>query len=191
MEIRDRVKEFRRVRAGSLRPNPRNWRTHPSRQQDALRGVLAEVGFASAIVARELEDGSLEIIDGHLRAETVPDAEVPVVVLDVDEREAAYLLATMDPLAALAEANAEALDLLLGDVKSGNPAVQELIAEAADAAGLYGVAADPMEPAESPQKPIEARLQIPPRIWLTAGEEIRGELGRAAANYGIEVVWPD
>lgn len=191
MEIRDRVKDLRRVRAGSLRPNPRNWRAHPSRQQDALRGVLAEVGFASAIVARELEDGSLEIIDGHLRAETVPDAEVPVVVLDVDEREAAYLLATMDPLAALAEANAEALDLLLGDVNSGNPAVQELIAEAADAAGLYGVAADPMEPSESPQKPVEARLQIPPRIWLTAGEEIRDELGRAAANYGIEVVWPD
>ena len=42
--IRDRIKELRRVRAGNLVPNPRNWRTHPRAQQDALRGVLAEIG---------------------------------------------------------------------------------------------------------------------------------------------------
>ena len=29
MQIRDRVKELRRVKAGQLRPNPKNWRTHP------------------------------------------------------------------------------------------------------------------------------------------------------------------
>jgi hypothetical protein len=44
MNVRDRVKELRRVRAGDLIPNERNWRTHPDRQKDALRGVLAEVG---------------------------------------------------------------------------------------------------------------------------------------------------
>ena len=25
--------------------NPKNWRTHPAAQQDALRGVLAEIGY--------------------------------------------------------------------------------------------------------------------------------------------------
>ena len=29
MQIRDRIKELRRVRAGELRPHPHNWRTHP------------------------------------------------------------------------------------------------------------------------------------------------------------------
>ena len=53
-----------------LRPHPRNWRTHPAAQQDALRGVLAEIGYADALLARELADGSLQLIDGHLRAET-------------------------------------------------------------------------------------------------------------------------
>ena len=114
MQIRDRIKELRRVPAGSLRPNPRNWRTHPDNQRDALRGILAEVGYAGALLARELPDGSLELIDGHLRAETTPDALVPVLVLDVDEREAAKLLATFDPLSALAETNRRRARRLVG-----------------------------------------------------------------------------
>ena len=109
MQIRDRIKDFRRVKASQLRPHPKNWRTHPAAQQDALRGVLAEIGYAGALLARELPDGSLELIDGHLRAETTPDMEVPVLVLDLDEREAAKLLALHDPLAGMAEANEEVL----------------------------------------------------------------------------------
>ena len=50
-----------------------------------------------------LPDGRLMLIDGHLRAETTPDQLVPVLVLDVDENESNKLLATLDPLAAMAE----------------------------------------------------------------------------------------
>ena len=46
MMIRDRIRELRRVPASQLAPNPNNWRTHPPAQLDALRGVLAEVGYA-------------------------------------------------------------------------------------------------------------------------------------------------
>jgi hypothetical protein len=69
MKIRDRIKELRRIPACHLRPNPKNWRVHPQNQQDALRGVLAEVGYADALVARELPDGSLEraVLCGLLR----------------------------------------------------------------------------------------------------------------------------
>ena len=55
--IRDRITDFRRVKASDLLPNPRNWRTHPKSQQDALRGILAEVGYADALLARETPDG--------------------------------------------------------------------------------------------------------------------------------------
>jgi hypothetical protein len=129
MKIRDRIREFCRVKASLLRPHPKNWRTHPAAQQDALRGVLAEIGYAGALLARELPDGTLELIDGHLRAETTPDAEVPVLVLDLDEHEAAKLLALHDPLAGMAEANAEVLAELLGQVETENDAVQALIDE--------------------------------------------------------------
>jgi ParB-like chromosome segregation protein Spo0J len=150
MHIRDRVKELRRVKAGLLRPNPRNWRTHPQAQQDALRGVLAEIGYAGALLARELPDGTLELLDGHLRAETTPDMEVPVLVLDLDDREAAKLLAVHDPLAGMAEANEQVLAELLADVDTESEAVQGLLDKMlADAQPVADdQAGDPAIPAE-------------------------------------------
>lgn len=127
MHFRDRITELRRVRAGDLVPNPRNWRMHPPAQQDALRGVLAEIGYASALLVRELADGSLQLIDGHLRAETTPDALVPVLVLDVTAAEADKLLATFDPLAELADRDDLRLAELLATIKTDNAAVQTLL----------------------------------------------------------------
>jgi ParB-like chromosome segregation protein Spo0J len=127
VHIRDRIKEFRRVKASDLRPHPRNWRTHPPAQRDALRGVLAEVGYADALLARQLPDGTLELIDGHLRAETTPEMEVPVLILDLTEEEAAKLLAVLDPLAGMAQPNREMLAELVGDVETENKAVQTLL----------------------------------------------------------------
>ena len=137
MNIRDRIKELRRVPANELRPNPNNWRTHPEKQLNAIRGVLAEVGFAGAELARELDDGTLELIDGHARAEVAGTAEVPVLVLDVDEAEANKILATFDPIGAMAESDAAKLDAVLRDVDTGNEALQEMLADLAEDADLY------------------------------------------------------
>jgi hypothetical protein len=127
LQIRDRIKDFRRVRAEELQPHPRNWRTHPKAQQDAMRGVLAEIGYADALVARELADGSLQLVDGHLRAELTPDALVPVLVLDVSEEEALTLLAALDPLAAMAGTDRELLARLVSDVQTDNEALRAML----------------------------------------------------------------
>ena len=158
MNIRDRVKELRRVPASQLRPSPKNWRTHPKAQADALKGLLAEVGFAGAALARELPDGSLELIDGHLRAETVTDQPIPVLVLDVTEGEAAKLLATFDPISAMAGADAAKLDELLNSVSTGNDAVQALLEQTALNAGIVPA----VEPEDQPggQSSIPANYQI-------------------------------
>ena len=126
MKIRDRIKSLRRVRAGDLIPNPRNWRTHPQEQQDALRGVLAEVGYADALLVREAPEG-LVLIDGHLRAGLDPDAKVPVLVLDVTAEEADKIMLTLDPLAAMAEADQQRLGELLREIETGSDAVQSLL----------------------------------------------------------------
>lgn len=127
MQIRDRIKELRRVLASELRPNPRNWRAHPDPQRDALRGVLAEVGYADALLARELPDGSLQLVDGHLRAETTPDAVVPVLVLDVSEEEADKILLTLDPLAALAGVETTRLAELLTATTFESPQLAQML----------------------------------------------------------------
>jgi len=123
MTIRDRIKSLRRVKASELLPNPANWRTHPEAQQNALRGILEEVGIADAILVRETPDG-LQIIDGHLRADLDPEVKWPCLILDVDDAEAAKLLATFDPLAAMAEADAAKLDALLREIDTGSEALQ-------------------------------------------------------------------
>ena len=131
MKIRDRIKELRRVPAKELLPNPKNWRAHPPAQKEALQGLLAELGYCDATIARELPDGKLQLIDGHLRCETTPDMEVPVLVLDVSEAEADKLLVTLDPLASLAQADRAALTSLLASVDTDSTAVQALLADLA------------------------------------------------------------
>ncbi len=152
MKIRDRIKDFRRVKASLLRPHPKNWRIHPEAQQNALRGVLAEIGYAGALLARELSDGSLELIDGHLRAETTPDAEVPVLVLDLDEDEAAKLLAVHDPLAGMAETNENVLAELIDQVETESDAVQAL---------LDGMLHEPEMPSDETESESPKEVDIP------------------------------
>jgi DNA modification methylase len=127
VQIRDRVKEFRRVRASELVRNPKNWRRHPKSQVAALRGLLSEVGYAAALLVRELPDGRLMIIDGHMRAETTPDQVVPVLVLNVTEKEADKILLTHDPLGAMAESDAARIKALLATVQTEDQAVQDLL----------------------------------------------------------------
>lgn len=127
MYIRDRIKELRRVEAGQLAPNPKNWRTHSETQKNVLRGMLAEVGFADALLARELPDGRLMLIDGHLRAETASDQKIPVLVLDVTEAEADKLLATLDPMTVMAGKNTPLFSELVSMVQTENHAVQRML----------------------------------------------------------------
>jgi len=159
VKIKDRIKELRRVPANELRPNPRNWRTHPEKQLNAIRGILAEVGFAGAELARELEDGTLELIDGHARAELAGTAEVPVLVLDVNEDEANKIVATFDPIGAMAETNKENLDAILRQIQTSSEEVAQLLSDLAQDAGLYlgedaELLTDPDDVPDAPAEPI-------------------------------------
>jgi hypothetical protein len=178
MQIRDRIKELRRVLAAELRPNPRNWRTHPDPQRDALRGVLAEVGYADALLARELPDGTLQLVDGHLRAETTPDAMVPVLVLDVSEEEADKILLTLDPLAALAGVDEAQLADLLSTTRFESPQLEQMLdGLAREAAGAEEALA---ATAERPDVEIRESYQVVVECGSEAEQEalftrMRGE----------------
>jgi hypothetical protein len=115
------------VPARDLLTNPKNWRRHPKEQVAALRGLLDEIGYADALLARELPNGGLELIDGHLRKETTPDQILPVLILDVTEAEADKILLTLDPLAAMAESDSERIESLLETVQTSTEAVQDLL----------------------------------------------------------------
>lgn len=182
MKIRDRIVELRRVPASELRPNPKNWRTHPEAQANALKGVLAEVGIADAVLARELEDGTLMLLDGHLRVETMGDQILPVLVLDVNEAEGDKVLATLDPLAAMAEADTAKLDAILREIDTGSEALSQMLADLADEAGLYSVDEAPApELADGDREPFR---QMTFTVHDTQHDRIQEAMSKAKADGG-------
>lgn len=137
LTIRDRVVEMRRVPASELRANPKNFRTHPGNQRAALAGILQEIGIAGALTGRFDADGSIVLIDGHMRAEEHPEAEWPVLILDVDETEADLLLATLDPIGALAKTDAEKLADIINTTAVEDAAIGGLLRDLQESAGHF------------------------------------------------------
>jgi ParB-like chromosome segregation protein Spo0J len=137
LKLKDRIKGLERIPARDLLPHPRNWRTHPREQRDALRGILADVGIADALLVRETPDG-YQILDGHCRAEEAPDVEWPCLVVDLSDAEAEKLLVTHDPIGAMAEADAETLRGLLDGFETENEALAAMIGALELDAGLLG-----------------------------------------------------
>ncbi|MBR5243607.1 MAG: hypothetical protein IKW13_05165 [Thermoguttaceae bacterium] len=94
-----------------------------------MKNVLQTIGYADALIARETENGALALIDGHLRADVSPNVEVPVLVVDLNEREAKELLLVHDPIGALAERDDEAVARLLEDFEATNETLERFIGE--------------------------------------------------------------
>jgi len=123
---------------GELAENPLNWRRHTREQRAALEDVIDEVGWAGVLLYNEATG---RLIDGHLRRDVAEKRgePVPVLVGSWSEEQERLILATLDPIAAMAEANAEALDELLQSLTTDSDAVAELLAELAlEAEEPYG-----------------------------------------------------
>src|SRR5262245_8286152 len=111
-EVRNRIKGHRRVRSGRLGMHEMNPRRALEMQRARLAALYEEIGFARSLLAYELPDGRLKLIDGHLRAGMDPEHEVDVEVLDVNDAEARALLLSIDPLAQLADYDGGVLETL-------------------------------------------------------------------------------
>jgi len=113
------------VDADTLRENPANWRRHSKAQIGALRGALSEVGWAGALLYNER---TKRLIDGHARKQ-VATGKVPVLIGSWSEADEKKILATLDPLAAMADTDAEALDKLLAEVATSDDALAAMLAD--------------------------------------------------------------
>jgi hypothetical protein len=124
--MRNRIKAHIKIRAGDLVPHELNPRTHNDTQREALSALYEKIGFARSLLAYELPDGRLKLIDGHLRQSMDPNAEVEVEVLDVSDEEARTLLLSIDPLAQLAGYSDQALATLRAATQTDSPALANL-----------------------------------------------------------------
>lgn len=133
---KNRIVESGMIAPSAIEGHPENWRTHPQHQREALTGALRELGWIQQVV---LNKRTGYLIDGHLRvalALEAKESEIPVLYVDLSEDEERLALLTLDPIAALAETNREALTTLLHEVQSGEAGLQAMLSELAERQGI-------------------------------------------------------
>jgi hypothetical protein len=163
---RNRIVGHGDVAPADLVPNPRNWRTHPAEQQRALTGALAEVGWVAEVLVNRTTG---HVVDGHLRIELALDRNeptIPVTFVELSEDEERLVLATLDPLAAMADAEAASLAELLAGLEPADEALRALLDDLAREHGLNGVRTGLVDPDDVPPIPDEADVDVKPgELW--------------------------
>jgi DNA modification methylase len=133
---RNRITGQGEVDPKSLVANPANWRAHPREQQQGLAAALSEVGWVAQVLVNTTTG---HIVDGHLRVELAiarNEPSVPVTYVELSEEEERLVLATLDPLAAMATAEKDALAALLAGLSPTDDALAALLAELGEANGI-------------------------------------------------------
>lgn len=134
---RNRIVGYGDAPPEELVPHPLNWRSHPESQREAVNDSLDSVGWVQDIIVNKR---SGFMLDGHLRVEEAMAAgeeTVPIKYVDLAEAEEAQVLATLDPMAALAEADAPKLQALLTKFETERAGLLSLLEKTTDAAGLW------------------------------------------------------
>lgn len=141
-----------------LEANPANWRLHPPAQLAAITEVIAEVGWAGALLFNER---TKRLIDGHARKSLFAGkGPVPVLIGDWTAEQEKKILLSLDPITSMAEANRSALDALLRDVETGGQALAAMLTQVAEAADVIPKETEEVLPApeDSAKCPTCGRL---------------------------------
>ncbi len=189
---RNRIVGYAEAAPDSLLANPGNRRVHPEAQQHALSGVLGDVGVvAPVIINRRTSDvwpvndrGVETMLDGHLRVTLAlrgQQPSIPVSYVDLTPAEEAEVLATLDPIGAMATADAAQLDALLREVHTSEAAVAQMLSDLAKQNGLdYGKAAgEAPEPEIDHAAELQAKWQTcAAQLWLIPSKTVPGKAHR-------------
>jgi DNA modification methylase len=161
---RNRIVGHGEVAPSELVANPANWRLHPKEQQRALAGALSEVGWVAQVLVNQRTG---HLVDGHLRVELAiskGEPSVPVTYVDLSEGEERTVLATLDPLTAMATADAAKLEELLRDLTPSDDALRAMLDELAQSNGIKR--AGLTNPDELPPVPDAADVYVQPGdLW--------------------------
>lgn len=180
--IKNRIVGSGMLSPKEIKANAKNWRKHPKTQRDALDGVLKEVGWVQEVIINKIT-GCL--VDGHLRVSLAlerKEREIPVKYVELTESEEALVLATIDPVAAMAETDALALDALLRDVSTGEAAVQQMLADLTEKAGMYDIDA-----AEMPEIQVHDTSVMTFTLTAQQKESLDAALGKAEKHLSDDI----
>jgi DNA modification methylase len=159
-----------------LLAHPDNWRTHGKAQREALREVLDTVGYVAQVIVNQRTG---HLVDGHLRVEEAlshGQPSIPVVYVDLSEDEERLVLASLDPLAAMATTDEAKLRELLAEVSVDSEALVAMLAALAPSEPKDGLT----DPDDVPEPPDEA-VTKPSDLWLLGDHRLLcGDAGSEA-----------
>ena len=170
----------------TLADNPSNWRKHPEAQTAGLTASIEEAGWAGALLYNARTG---RLVDGHARKklpeELMVDGKVPVLIGHWTEEQERLVLATLDPLAAMAEADEQKLGELLRQIETEPEGLQAALEAVADQHGLQDSVEDYSEQDEqnealAGQEDTTVYLTVPVdyvetvQEWLANGEPQTG-----------------
>lgn len=200
--FRSRIVGHDQVSPEALLANPANWRRHPKQQAAALEEVLQRVGWVQSVIVNR-RTGLL--VDGHLRVELAKhrgEPFVPVAFVDLDEAEEALILATLDPLAGLAETDRDQLEALLQGLLVQDAALRTVLGALATengidlAATLDGTLPD--EDLEDVPKPPAVPVTTPGELIILGRHRLHCADATRPEAYGVlldgepaDMVWTD
>lgn len=127
MGWKNRIVETGTVDPWSVEEHPLQWRTHSDKQASALAGALEEVGWVQDVIVNRTTN---RLLDGHLRvwlARKEGEKEVPCKFVELSEEEENLILATLDPIGAMAGTNATKQQGLLTMVSAEDERMREFL----------------------------------------------------------------
>jgi DNA modification methylase len=192
---RNRIVGYAAVDPTELIPHPANWRRHGPAQQRALAGTIEEVGLVAA-VTQNVRTGHL--VDGHLRVELAiarGEPTVPVVKVDLSDDEERLVLATLDPLGAMADADTAVLAALLRDLTPSNDALAAMLEELA---AQHGIRHEGLTDPDEVPAPPEAATTQPGDLWVLGDHRLLcgdagsdADLDRLLGGVAVDLVHGD
>jgi DNA modification methylase len=191
---RNRIVATGEVAPEALLANPRNWRTHPPDQRAALDGTLSEVGWVAQVLVNRTTG---HLVDGHARVEEAirrGEPSVPVTYVELTPDEEALVLATLDPIGAMATADTSKLGELLGALSVDDAGLNRLLAELAGEIPIVALT----DPDDAPDPPADPWVRRGDLLVLGAHRLLVGDatdpadVARAMGNSQFAaLLWTD
>jgi DNA modification methylase len=175
-----------------LLANPLNWRTHPGAQRAAIRGSLSSVGWVAQVIVNRTTG---HVVDGHARIEEAISAgvqSVPVLYVELSAEEERLVLATLDPIGAMAERDDERLAELLADLQADDPGLQALLDSLASPEPKIGLT-DPDDVPPMAETKIKAgdRFALGDHRLMCGDATSPDDLARLLDHEQVDCIWTD
>lgn len=180
------------VDPAQLLANPLNWRTHSGDQRGALRGALGQVGWVDAVMVNTTTG---HVVDGHARIEEAISAgsSVPVMYVELTAEEEALVLASFDPIGAMAGTDKAQLAEVLAGLTVDDEALRRMLADLGGPEGRVAGKTDPddLPPLREPDVHRGELWALGAHRLLVGDATAAGDVATLVAGAAVDLVWTD